>query len=308
MSIRAWREGLVRVWRYRGLWAALFALNLVTGLALAALPGAGLLGLLGRRPAIWQAAREGFSLRLALDLLMAGLASAQAGLENSMPEAADALSLVILSTLAGALAAPLVAWLPATFLGGGLLSTYTAQPRPWCWRRFLRACWHTFGAFLLLGLVQLAGYALLVGPLALGGLAIAVAAGWPGWLVLALALLLGLAWQAVCELARAVAVVTGRRHAGRALGAALRLAWRHAPPLALFYGLAFGVLGLLHALYRWGLAPLLPLHAWLLVFALQQALVLLRLGLRLVRLAGGLALVERLAPPHTGAGPEAGGP
>ncbi len=301
MSVAAWRDGWGRVWRCRGLWGLLFALNLVSGLGLALIPAAGLLGLLGHRPALSAAAREGFSARLALDLLVGALTSAQLGLPSRMPEAARALPLAVLSMLGGVLIAPLVAWLPAAFLGGGLLATYAEQPRPWRWRRFLWSCWHYFGAFILLGLLQGAGHGLLVGPLALAGLVIANATGWPGGLVLGAAALLALGWQALCELARAIAVASGRRHAGRALGAALRLAWRRAKAVAPFYVLAFGALGLVHVLDRWAIRPYLPLHAWPLVLLVQQAFLALRLGLRLARLGGGLSLVELSAAPAAGA-------
>ena len=49
---------------------------------------------------------------------------------------------------------------------------------------------------------------------------------------------------------------------------------------------------LLHALYRLGLMPLLPLEWWLLVLAVQQSFILLRLGSRLARLAGASALLR----------------
>ena len=102
-------------------------------------------------------------------------------------------------------------------------------------------------------------------------------------------------WLALFELARAGAVVAGERHVGRALGGALRVLRRRPWPVMLFFGLALGVLGLSHALFRWGLTPVLPLDWWLLVLVVQQAFVVLRLALRLWRLGGEVALVGQPA-------------
>jgi hypothetical protein len=66
------------------------------------------------------------------------------------------------------------------------------------------------------------------------------------------------------------------------------------------YGLALALLGALHALYRWGVMAHLPLGWWPVVLLVQQAFILGRLGVRLVRLAGGVALVRELANWGTG--------
>jgi hypothetical protein len=73
----------------------------------------------------------------------------------------------------------------------------------------------------------------------------------------------------------------------------VRFVFRNFPGVAGLYGLALLMLGLLHALFRWGLMANMPLDWWLLVLFVQQTFVLARLGARLVRLAGGVALVQQ---------------
>lgn len=287
----AWRAGLARVWRYRGLFGLLFAMNLASGLLLALLPAAGLASLLGKRPAIQQAA-DGLEAELLLDLVKSGAVDAVLGSESAAPGLAGALSLTLVSLLAAGLVAPLVAWLPASFLAGGALLTFAEAPQPWRLRRFLWGCWHWLGSFLLLGLIQIVGVALVPGVLFLIGTVVAVSVGWPGYIVLAAGGLAALLWQALCELARAATVVSGGHRVGRALGAALQLVRRWALQVFLFLLLSFGTLAVVQALYGWAIAPHLPLEWWPLVLAVQQVVLALRLGLRLARWAGEVLLIE----------------
>ena len=161
------------------------------------------------------------------------------------------------------------------------------------WRRFLWGCWHWFGAFLLLGAVQAVAsvvvFALLVGA-AMG--AVAAVGGWLTWVVTPVLALAAVLWLALTECTRIVAVIEGTRNVLRAFGGAMRFVLRHIPSMAGLYGPALLLLGLVHALYRWGVMPYLPLEWWPLVLVVQQATIAARLGARLVRLAGGVALVQ----------------
>ena len=101
-------------------------------------------------------------------------------------------------------------------------------------------------------------------------------------------------WLTLTECTRIVAVVGQTRNIFRAFCGAVRFVFRSFPAVAGLYGLALAVLGSLHALYRWGLMAHVPLNWWPVVLLVQQAFILTRLGARLVRLAGGVALVREL--------------
>ena len=194
-----------------------------------------------------------------------------------------------------ALALPLIAWLPAAFLGGGVLLIYAEAPLPFRWRRFLWGCWHWFGVFLLLGTAQgivSATLFVLVVSVALG--AVAAVGGWLAWLVVPPLVFVALLWLALMECTRIAAVVGQTRNVFRAFGEAVRFVLRNFFAVTGLYGLALLLLGLLHALYRWGLMARLPLDWWLLVLVVQQAFILARLWARLLRTAGGTVLYQEL--------------
>jgi len=266
----------------------LFAVNLLTALLLVALPALGLLGP-AHRPAVRQAA-DGVDAWLVIETMMSPLTNAV--LEGSTePTPPPGLQQGILLVLLTAALLPLLSWLPASFLTGGVLLTYAEAPPSFRWRRFLWGCWHWWGSFLLLGAVQGVASILLFAPLigAAGG-AIAAAGGWLVWLVVPLLALVAVLWLALMEITRIAAVVGGRRNVARAFGGAVRFIFRHPLPVAGLYGLALLLLALLHALYRLGLMPHLPLDWWPLVLVVQQAFILARLWARLARLAGGVTL------------------
>jgi hypothetical protein len=298
----AFRAGLSHATRHRRVLLILFAVNLASGLLLAALPALGLAGGFGHRPAIRQAA-DGVDAWLIVETLMAPLSGTALGEEGGWPELTRGLRQATLLGLATAATLPLLGWLPAAFLSGGVLLTYAeavrlsardAAPRSaprFRWRRFLWGCWHWFGAFLLLGVVQGVTSVVLFVPLV--GVAmgiVAVVGSWLTWVVVPLLALIAVLWLALVECTRIVAVMEGTRNVVRALGEAVRFVFRRPLPVAGLYGLALLLLGLLHALYRWGLMPHLSLDRWPFVFIVQQSFILARLWARLVRMAGGVAL------------------
>ena len=231
---------------------------------------------------------------------MAPLSSTALG-GGSWPELARWLQQTTLVGLTTALALPLLAWVSAAFLSGGVLLTYAEAPQPFDefrtqpfrWRRFLWGCYHWFGAFLLLGALQALASSVLFAPLvgiAVG--AIAAVGRWLAWAVVALLAAVAALWLAVTECTRIVAVAEQTPNIFRAFGRAVRFVFRNFPAVAGLYGLALALLGSLHALYRWGLMAHLPLNWWPLVLIVQQTFILIRLGARLARLAGGVALYQ----------------
>ena len=287
----AFRTGLSRALRYRRVLVILFAVNLLGALLLAVLPALGLATSLGRRPAIRQAA-DGVDAWLVIETVMAPLTDSTLGQGNLTSDLARGFRQAVLLGLATMVLLPLLAWLPATFLSGGLLLTYVEVPQPFRWRRFLWGCWHWFGPFLLLGAVQVLLSVVVFGPfIAVGVGIVAIAGAWLMWLAVPLLVVLAVVWLALFELARVTAVVGGKRNVARAFSGAGRVIWRHPLQVAVLYGLALLLLVLLHVLYRWGVMPHLRLEWWPLVLLVQQVFILARLWARLVRTAGGVALV-----------------
>ena len=296
----AFRTGLSHALRYRWVLLVLFTVNLLSALMLATLPALGLATWLGHRPAIREAA-DGVDAWLVVETLTAPLSGTALG-EDGWPELTRRLRQATLLGLVTAAALPLLAWLPSAFLSGGLLLVYAEAvrlsahdeaPLPFRWSRFLWGCYHWLGAFLLLGVVQGLSFILLFAPAIAAAVgAVSVAGGWLAWVVVPLLALLAVLWLALMECTRVVAVVGETRNVARAFGGAVRLVFRRPLPVAGLYGLALLLLGVLHALYRWGLTPHLPLDWWPLVLVVQQAFILARLWARLARLAGGVALYQ----------------
>jgi len=296
-SWHAFRMGLLHTARYRWLLLVLFAVNLISALPLTVLPALGLASGMAQRPVIHQVA-DGLDAWLVVETLMAPVSDVALEIVGESESTrwvrqATMLGLITVLTL------PLVAWLPTAFLTGGLLLTYAEAPlsfvelrtAPFRWRRFLWGCWRWFGVFLLLSVVQATVSTVLFVPIigaAIG--AIACVGGWLAWIVVPLLVLLLVLWLALMEYIRIAAVVSQTRDIFQAFTKAVGFVFRNLPAVAGLYGLALLLLGLLHALYRWGLLPHLPLDWWPVVLVLQQAFILARLWARLVRLAGGVAL------------------
>ncbi len=285
----AFRTALVRASRYRWVVLIMFVANLSGALLLTVLPAWSLADGLGHRPAIHQAA-GGVDAWLVFETLMSANTSATL---TGGSEAASEFRLTTLLAWLSMLALPFVAGLPAAFLGGGVLLTFAEAPAPFRWRRFVWGCWHWWGSFLLLSAVQVLVSTLFV-PLT-GALVGAVTAvgGWLAWILAPPLALLALLWLALVEFVRVAAIVGQTRNVFQALAGALRFVlsgFRNLVAVLGFYVLALSLLGLLHALYRWGLMPRLPLEMWPLVLVVQQTFILARLWARLVRMAGGVAL------------------
>lgn len=281
---RALLRGISLVLRYPQTWLLLFVANLLPALLLAALPALTLASDLARRPVIQDAA-DGVDAWLVLESSMAGLAQMALG----APVEASGSPWGVLGVLFLLAGLPLAAWLLPAFLEGGVLHTFL-QAGSFRWRAFLRACWHWWGVFLLLAAVQGLATIFVLAPLVL----FAGAAGGLAWLllpVLALAVALGLA---LMEYTRILAVARDTRNPLQAFGVAVRFVFdrRRSPAVFGLYILSLLLVALLHALYRLGVMPLLPLEWWLLVLAVQQSFILLRLGSRLARLAGASVLLR----------------
>jgi hypothetical protein len=295
----AFRVGLSRAVRYPWVLLILFATNLLGAVPLAALPAIGLASGLGHRPVIHQAA-DGVDPWMVIETMMAPVSSMALGGQEQARLASQLQQATLLGLLT-TLAIPIIACLPAAFLSGGVLLTYAeAQPSPgerssppFRWRRFLWGCWHWFGGFLLLGVMQgLASSALFVPLIGAAAGGIALAGGWMAWIVGPVLACVAALWLALMEYTRIAAVIRGTRNVFRAFGDAVHFVFRSLSAVAGLYGLALLLLMALHALYRWGLMPNLPLERWLLVLVVQQGFVLVRLWARLVRWAGGVALYQ----------------
>ena len=276
----SWR----RLWRYWPGLLVVYAVNLLSAVALALLPANGLLEA-ARRPALTQAA-GGISAGMIVDFLGAGLTNTMSGINPD----GRAFQLSALWVLLAGVLLPFVAGLPAALLNGGLTLVYVEAPAPWKWKRFAWGCWHWFGSFILLGLSQVLLTVLVVAPAAV---LIGVAAtrwAWAGW---ALALLLAVvlaAGLALFETAAVWLVAQPSLNFARALWTALRYGLGQVRPLAAIYAVLLLGLGLAHLLYN-GLWPLLPLAAWPLVLVVQQGFILTRLAARLLRLGACAALI-----------------
>jgi hypothetical protein len=287
---RAFLTGLSYALQYRRGLLILFVITAVNAALLTANPTLSLVDWLGQRPAVREAA-DGLDAWMVIETLFSAGVDASLGQDPDVVDPAQQTMLLGLLTLA---VAPLIAWLPNTFLKGGLLLVYAEAPQETSWSRFLWGCWHWFGAFLLLGGIQVLLSAILLAGLLLAGGALLMAGAGPVVGLLApLALGLALMWRAGFGFARVVAVVEGTRNVLRLLAQGARFVLRHAGGVLALEGLAFLLVALLAALYAWGVRPALPWEAWTLVLVVQQVFVLAQLWARLSRLAGRTALYRR---------------
>ena len=282
----AFRTGASLTARYPQLLLLSWAVNLLAALLLAALPAITLATGPGNRPVMRDMA-DGLDTWLWIETLMSPQAAMQ--LSGTAPDAGLSIGLgtVFLWTLLAALILPVLAWLAGGFLQGGILTAYRDAPLPFRWRRFLWGSWHWWAPFLLLGALQGFAALLFLLPLVAGAL-FAFAAGTAalGWILLALAAAVNLLGLALFEWTRILAVAGDTRDVFRALGRAARLLVRRPRPILLLYFLTLAAAALLHAVYRLGLLPILPLDAWLLVLLVAQTFLAARIFLRLLRLAG----------------------
>ena len=290
-SWAAFRQGLSYTVRYKWVLLILFAVNLANALVLVALP-ASLLLEPAHLPAIRQAA-DGIDAWLAAEIMMSPLANA-AIQESIEPVLSDGMQQALLLTLGTVIILPLLAWLPANFLSGGVMLTFAEAPQAFRLRRFLWGCWHWFGAFLLWGIIQaLVIMIVFIPAIILVVLAISAVGSWSAWLLVPLLIFLMLFWLVLVECTRIAAVVSETRHIFWAFGRAIRFVFPNFLAIAGLYGLAILLLLLLHFLYHWGVKPYLPLSWWLLVLVVQQIFIITRLWARLARLAGATVLFQK---------------
>lgn len=301
-SWQAFRAGLARATRYWQVWLILYAANLVGALLLALLPALTMISDPGHSPAIRQAA-DGLDAWYLIEMLMSPDATLPPGQVASEPGLTPAFQQLLILGLVTLVALPWLAWLPASFLSGGLLLVYAESPRPYRWRRFLWGCWHWFGTCLLLGVIQVLGLMISLIPAAVLMVAAPSIGNWLVWfLVLAVGLWI-LLWSVLLEYSRIAAVVGETQNAFRALGQGLRFVFHHLWAVAGLYAATLLLAAALHALFRLGLMPYLRLDWWPLVLIVQQAFILARLCTRLIRLGGATALVADAIQPPPSQGP-----
>lgn len=289
---RAFRLGIAHAARYWQLLALLFGANLLSALLLAALPALFLASGPGHSTALPQAV-DGVDAWLVIETMMSPLANVGLEAEGADPLPAQGLQQAVLLGLLTLAALPFLAWLPAAFLNGGLLLTYVEHPQPFRWRRFLWGCWRWWGTFLLLGVLQGFAVAMILLPLAVVAAMAAVTAGrWLMWLLVVGTALVAVIGLALVEYTRIIAVKDGTRNLFHAFAGAVRFVLRRPLQVGVLYALSLLLVALLHAIYRLGLMPYLPLDWWPLVLVVQQTFVAARLASRLVRLAGGVALAS----------------
>lgn len=190
-------------------------------------------------------------------------------------------------------AMPLVGGFVSAFLYGGVLLTYQEARPAFRLGRFLWGCWHWFGAYLALGLIQALVFFGLYLPLSslviflvgLGPAGVAAAAGG--------LLLLAWLWLMVFELARVRLVLNNTRNPFRGIGRAFGDLFHRPLPLLAFYAAALLLLLGVQAVFRLVINPNAPLDVLVVALVVQQGFILSRLFCRALRLAGLTLLLKR---------------
>jgi hypothetical protein len=287
----AFLVGLSRAWRSRQLLLALLVVHLVAAIVVA---GPAALSLVGpaRRPAMREAS-DGIDAWFVVEAFV----SPDVG-DDEGGGGADATvrrtGLVGTATLGLLL---MLAWLSKALLSGGVLAIYASDDR-FGWRRFVQGCRDWFGTFLLLGPVEAIATVLALFPvLVLVVVGVAAVGGWLGWVVVLVLGGGGLVWWATMEMAYVVAVAGGKRSVFGALGRAAGFVIGQPLAVVGLYGPAMLIWALLTALCRWGLRPRIGPGAWVSLFVVQQAFIMVRLLVRLARLAGSVTLYEARSHP-----------
>jgi hypothetical protein len=280
------------VLRYWQVLVIVYAASLLSGTALALLPALSLLPL-SRLTALSEAAR-GITTSMLLDLLSFSLGRGGAGPDTTLPGwESFSLAMVVIG-----LVLPVAALLLSALLTGGIYRTYASAPEHFTLREFLRACIRWFPAVLALDLLTTAALLLLI---AGGALLIPIAAiitGAAGWSAFAVTLVVGGVVWLISELAAAVMADRDSRNLWQGVGGAARVMVRKPGWFAALLVLSLALLGGVHALFRLGLMPQMPLEQGALVFLVTQAFVASRLAVRLVRAGGEVVIVRigELAP------------
>jgi hypothetical protein len=272
---------------YWPVWLIMFLSTLLLAVLVALIPSLDLMEL-AHRPVIERMA-EGIPSWAVVDLV--GLMSGGAVLPGAQ-EVATSLSLLMF----GFVLMPLLGGLVSAFLYGGVLLTYFEAPKPFRLGRFFWGCWHWFGGFLLLALLQAILFLFILLPLAGGLVALGTLGSAAQWVALALFVLLMVLWVMLFELARTRMVVTSTRNPFLGIGRAFVLLFRQPLLLLGYYGAAVLVLLALQAVFRLWINPNIPLGALLLALLVQQGFVTARLFTRAMRLAGLMRMGQQERP------------
>jgi hypothetical protein len=286
MALLALRAGIREAIRQKRLAVALWLVNLLLAGA-AAIPAFLVLGDAFRHSPEGDRLLQGFSVGLVVEALRA-----DARFRLLLPVAAAA---GVLALLANALTS------------AGVLDVLTTDDRRSFLHRLGRGAGHFAGRFLRMGIA--AGAALLV-PTALvlaGAKALSralVDAAWPptsvALLLLRVVLLLTIAVIVLValDLARIRVVREDSRRALRLYWSSLGLVFRH-PVATLGLWAGNSVLLLLVVAFYLAFRHVVPASTWagiVLMFVVQQVVMLARAGLRVALFAGEIALLDRLAP------------
>jgi hypothetical protein len=286
-GLQAFLMGLSRAAHYPQVLFSAYVFNLLSALLLLLIPAFLLLG-----PAHYttiQNAADGIDTWLVTELMLSATTyPALQGLSEPLPPDWFGQSMLVVAGIL--LVAPLVTWLPSSFLAGGILLTYVETPQEFSWRRFLWGCWHWFGAFLLINLLlgfvtQVFVVLLLIGV----GFTSSALGGWVNWITLPISVFIMTAWLAILEYTRLLAVSGNTRNTFQTLGKAIGLIFRR--PLALMglYALSLLALLLAHLIFR----PILLsgfVSGWPLFLIVSQIFIVTRLSTRLARWAGAVSI------------------
>lgn len=284
-SLQAIQNGIKRFIRYPQILFSAYALNLLSALLLVLIPAAFLV-----KPAHYtaiQTAADGIDTWLVAELVMSSTTYPVLQ-ELAEPLPPDWLSQGLMILAGIVLVAPLIAWIPASFLAGGTLLTYVEEPPEFSWRHFLWGCWHWFGAFLLINLILGILTQILVGGLLFGMVTASSAIGNSvNWITLPVFVLVMILWLIVLEYTRLLAVSNQTLNVFKAFGSALALIFHRPLTLVVFYVLSLLLLLLTHLIFRAVLSS--EFMAWgLWFFLVSQLFILARLSARLIRWAGAV--------------------
>jgi hypothetical protein len=261
----------------------LYVLNLFSAAILILIPAI-LLVAPAQRPTIGDAA-NGINGWMILDILMSPLV-------NQILEIKESDSALQQATLVGVITLaviPTLAGIVNAFLNGGILLAYHERAQPFQWKRFGWGCWHWFGAFLLLGVIQFILALAIFGALISAAITVIGLAEWTTWIVIPILILLMILWLGIMELTGAQMIVKETRNFARAFFDSLRGFFRRPIHFWVFYGLVTLTLIAIHFIFN-VVMPYVPLSWFPLVLIVQQSFVIVRLGLRLIRAGGSVGL------------------
>lgn len=288
-GIKSFRTGIVETFSRWQVWVPIYLLNFFSAFILILLPAI-LLIAPAQRPTIRDAA-SGINGWMILDILMSPLVNQTLDIKetDSIFRQATLIGVITLAII------PTIAGIVNAFVNGGILLAYHERAQAFQWKRFAWGCWHWFGAFLLFGFTQFILALTIFGTLISGAIWLVGLGGeWTTWIVIPILVVLMMLWLGIMELTGAQMIVNSTRNFARAFFQATRYFFRHPLNFIVFYGLNVITLIAAHFAFN-ALMPYVPLDAFLLVFIIQQVFVIIRLGLRLTRAAGGVVMIGQLS-------------